>query len=180
MEFGEFTVEEKLHIVISVKDFKSIISHAGITSTTVKALYSQPSSPMQITYSDEGLYSEFILMTIGESRGSLATPAVNASRANSKRPASRPPLEATSSSKRTENEMLPPPMSAVPSLVREAARKKTSRLFPPAPQPSLQSEALFLPEEDDDRQWDPVPFEEEEDEMHLYGAGGLNVSLYIE
>jgi len=72
-EFGEFNVAEKLHIVISVKDFKSIITHAGITNTIVKALYSQPSSPMQITYSDEGLLCEFILMTIGESRGSSAT-----------------------------------------------------------------------------------------------------------
>jgi cell cycle checkpoint control protein RAD9A len=54
LEFEEFAVEEKLHIVISVKDFKSIVAHAGTTNTTVKALYSLPSSPMQLTYSDEG------------------------------------------------------------------------------------------------------------------------------
>lgn len=174
LEFGEFNVEEKLHIVISVKDFKSIITHAGASSTIVKALYSHPSSPMQITYSDESLFSEFILMTIGESRGSSATPVVNEIRANSKRPASRTPLEATSSSKRTLNSgMPPPPMSAAPSLNREAARvkiHKTARPSPPPPQPSLQSEALFVPGEDDDQTWDPVNFDEEEDEMLLYDA----------
>lgn len=173
LEFGEFTVEEKLHIVISVKDFKSIVAHAGTTNTIVKAMYSHPSSPMQLTYSDESLLSEFILMTIGESRGASATPAANAIRANSKRPASRQPLEATPASKRTTNSEMPPPlMSAAPSL-----KSKTSRPSPPPPQPSVQSEALFFPEADDDRRWDPVNYDEEEDEMLLWDAGGDNVGL---
>jgi cell cycle checkpoint control protein RAD9A len=176
LEFGEFTVEEKLHIVISVKDFKSIISHAGTINTTVKARYSHPSSPMQLTYSDEGVTSEFILMTTGESRGTSSAPA---SRANSKRPASRPPLEATPSSKRPANsDMRPPSASAAPSVNREAmARSKVSRPSPPPPQPSIQTDALFFPEADDDRRWDPVNFDEEEDEMLLWDAGGNSVSL---
>src|SRR3954470_7613862 len=94
LEFGEFAVEEKLHIVINVKDFKSIVAHAGTVNTSVRALYSRPSSPMQLTYSDDGLLSEFILMTVGDPRGALATPMPNAARATSKRPASRQPLEA--------------------------------------------------------------------------------------
>jgi cell cycle checkpoint control protein RAD9A len=163
--------------VISVKDFKSITAHAGTINTIVKALYSQPSSPMQITYSDEGLLSEFILMTIGESRGSSATPAANGSRASAKRPASRPPLEATSSSKRTQNSgMPPPPMSAAPSLNRDSARSKAARPSPPLLPPSLQSEDLFLPGADDDQRWDPVNFDEEEDDMLLWDAGGVSVS----
>jgi len=75
LEFGEFVVEEKLHIIISVKDFKSIIAHAGMANTMVKALYSRPTSPMQLTYNEDGILSEFILMTIGESRAASATPA---------------------------------------------------------------------------------------------------------
>ena len=91
LEFGEFSVEEKLHIVISVKDFKAIVAHSGISNTMVKALYSHPASPMQLSYSEDGILSEFILMTIGDSRGASATPAPKATRANSKRPASRQP-----------------------------------------------------------------------------------------
>ncbi|KAL2067972.1 hypothetical protein VTL71DRAFT_16070 [Oculimacula yallundae] len=173
LEFGEFSVEEKLHIVISVKDFKAIVAHAGISNTMVKALYSHPASPMQFSYSEDGILSEFILMTIGDLRGASATPAANASRANSKRPASRQPLEATSSSKRTAtSQMPPPPTSAAPSLAREATR--VPRPSPPPPQPSEQSQSLFLPADDDDRQWDPSRFEEDEEMLLWDKADGKN------
>lgn len=175
LEFGEFAVEEKLHIIISVKDFKAMVAHAGITNTMVKALYSRPSSPMQLTYSDEGVVSEFILMTIGESRGSSVTPAPNAARVGSKRPAARQPLEATSSPKITAASMPPPPMSAAPSITRETTRSRVPRPSPPPPQPSIQSQSLFLPEADDDQKWDPQNFDEEEDEMLLWDTGGEKV-----
>ncbi|KAH6715309.1 DNA repair protein-like protein rad9 [Leptodontidium sp. MPI-SDFR-AT-0119] len=175
LEFAEFSVEEKLHIVISVKDFKAIVAHAGISNTMVKALYSHPASPMQFSYSEDGILSEFILMTIGDSRGASATPAPNASRANSKRPASRQPLEATSSSKRTAvSQMPPPPTSAAPSIAREATR--VSRPSPPPPQPSDQSQSLFLPADDDDRQWDPTHYDDD-DEMLLWDQGEGKVEV---
>jgi len=178
LEFGEFVVEEKLHIVISVKDFKSIIAHAGITNTMVKALYSHPTSPMQLTYGEDGILSEFILMTIGESRAASATPAPNRSGANSKRPASRQPLEATPSSKRAAFSMPPPPpTTAGPSQVRDPARGRASRPSPPPPQPSLQSDALFVTEAEDDRRWDPTNFDEDEDEMLLWDTPGDKVSM---
>lgn len=168
-EFGEFQVEEKLHIVISVKDFKSIIAHAGITQKNVQALYSGPSSPMQIIYDEkEGLLSEFILMTIGEARAASATPAPNAARPASSRPAPRQALETSSSSRRpaASNNMLPP-MSAAPSTSRENARNKPSRPSPPPQQPT-QDDSLFVPA-DDDRRWDPMNFEDEdENEMLLW------------
>ncbi len=174
LEFSEFSVEEKLHIVISVKDFKVIVAHAGTTNTIVRALYSHPSNPMQFSYSEDGILSEFILMTIGESRAASATPAPNASRLNTKRSASRPPLEATSSSKRTAiSQMPPPPTSAAPSMVRQASR--APRPSPPPPQPSDQSQSLFLPAADDDRRWDPTNFEEDEDEMLMWDQGGEKV-----
>jgi cell cycle checkpoint control protein RAD9A len=177
LEFGEFSVEEKLHIVISVKDFKSIVAHAGITNTMVKAFYSRPSSPMQLTYSDEGIVTEFILMTIGESRGASATPAANPARTSSKRPASRQPSEAALSSKRTASEMPPPPVSAAPRLGRETTKGRVPRPSPPPPQPSIQSESLFLPDGDEDRGWDPANFEEEEDEMLLWDTGAEKVCI---
>ncbi|KAK0116071.1 hypothetical protein ONS95_013104 [Cadophora gregata] len=174
LEFGEFSVEEKLHIVISVKDFKAIVAHSGISNTMVKALYSHPASPMQLSYSEDGILSEFILMTIGDSRGASATPAPNASRATSKRPASRQPLEATSSSKRAATSMPPPPTSAAPSRAREASR--VSRPSPPPPQPSVQSQSLFLPADDDDRQWDPSNYDDD-DEPLLWDQGDGKVKI---
>ncbi|PBP17691.1 DNA repair protein rad9 [Diplocarpon rosae] len=176
LEFGEFSVEEKLHIVISVKDFKAIVAHAGIANTMVKALYSYPTNPMQFSYSEDGILSEFILMTIGESRAASATPVPNTSRINTKRPASRQPLEATSSSKRTAtSRMLPPLTNAAPNLTRAASR--APRPSPPPPQPSAQSQSLFLPQADDDRRWDPAIFEQEDDEMLLWDTGQLQESI---
>ena len=175
LEFGEFSVEERLHIVISVKDFKAIISHARVTNTMVKARYSHPSSPMQLTYHEEGMLSEFILMTIGDYRGDSATPSVAASRPVSKRPASRQPLEATSSSKRVNTSDMPPPppmVSRASTVSREAVIRRDSRPSPPPPQPSVHSQALFFAEEDDDQRWDPQNDEEEEEERLKWDHGG--------
>ena len=166
--------------MISVKDFKSIIAHAGINNTTVKARYSHPSSPMQLTYSDEGLQAEFILMTIGESRAGSSTPTPHVSRTSSKRPASRQPLDAAPSSKRLASSEMPPPSAgAASSAIREASKAKATRPSPPPPQPSIQPDALFFPEPDDDQRWDPVNYDEEEDEMLLWDAGGDSVSAVI-
>ncbi len=170
-------MEEGLHIVISVKDFKSIVTHAGITNTVVKALYSHPSSPIQITYSDEGLLCEFILMTIGESRGSSTTTAPGASRAGSKRPASRQPLEATSSSRRAAASDMPPPPIATAARVGQEVKAKNSRLPPPPPQPSLPPSQALFNSEDEDRRWDPVNYDEENDEMLLWDAGENSVGV---
>ncbi|CZT50216.1 related to rad9 protein [Rhynchosporium secalis] len=177
LEFGEFSVEEKLHIVISVKDFKAIVAHAGISNTMVKARYSHPASPMQFSYSEDGIFSEFILMTIGDMRGASSTPVPIASRAHSKRPASRQPLEATSSSKRAATSQMPPPpptpMSAAPSLAHETTR--VSRPSPPPPRPNEQSQSLFLPQDDDDRQWDPNY--EDDEEMLMWDRNERKNSL---
>lgn len=165
LEFGEFSVEDNLHIIISVKDFKAIVSHAGITNTVVKALYSRPTSPMQLTYGEEGISTEFILMTIGESRSASATPAPNGARVNSKRPASRP-LEATSSSKRIASKMPPPPTNGgAASFGREASRARVTKPEPPPPQPSMQSNELFMPLVDEDQQWEPADFDGDGDRL---------------
>ena len=131
---------------------------------------------MQIMYSDEGILCEFILMTIGESRGSSATPAPNPSRAASKRLGSRQSLEAAPSSRRPpSSNMPPPPKSAAAGVSRESAKARTSRPTPPPPQSVVPSQALFFPEPDEDRRWDPVSYDEEDDEMLLWDAGGDDV-----
>lgn len=114
---------------------------------------------------------EFILMTTGEARAASATPAANEGRAASKRPVVRQPLEATSSSKRTRSgsETVESGVPE-PSLAREHTRRKISRPSPPPPQPSIQSQALFMPANDDDRRWDPVDYEDEDNEMLMWDA----------
>lgn len=176
-EFSEFSVEEKMHVIISVKDFKAIVTHAGITSTTISALYSYPMSPMLLKYNDEGMTSEFILMTTGDLRGLSTTPSLAGSRSNSTRPLGKQPLEASSSRSdpKAAASMPPPPRSAAPSFTKEAARIRTLGPSPPPPQPSLQSDALFFPEEDDDRRWDPV---DEDGELLAWDASGENVSVH--
>ncbi|KAH8683364.1 Rad9-domain-containing protein [Tricladium varicosporioides] len=176
LEFAEFAVQEQLHIVISVKDFKSIVTNAGITNTIVTALYSQPNCPMQLTYSDEGILSEFILMTIGENRNASTTPAPNTSRASSKRPGSRQPLEATSGSKKAAMaDMPPPPRSVASSHAQGGASNRMTRPSPPPPQPSIRADELFVPAGDDDRRWDPVNYDEDE-EMLMWDTGMDDVS----
>jgi cell cycle checkpoint control protein RAD9A len=143
------------------------VSHAGPLNTLISAVYSQPSRPMRLRYGDEGLTSEFILMTIGEQRGSSATTSMAGSRAGSKKPTPRQALEASSSSRlRADNSMPPPPRSVAP-MVRESGRSRIGRPSPPPPQPSVEANALFFTEADDDRKWDPANDTEEEDEEVL-------------
>ncbi|KAK8049944.1 Rad9-domain-containing protein [Apiospora phragmitis] len=66
-EFDSFDVsEDKLHIVVSVKDFRAITQHAAFLGSEVSAQYSMPSRPMQIRYDGDGVKCEFLLMTVGE------------------------------------------------------------------------------------------------------------------
>ena len=83
VEFEDFTVEEELHITISLKDFKvfhphyscnmptdernsqAIIHHADSLSATISAYYSDPGRPLQVQYDRDGMDCEFTLMTTG-------------------------------------------------------------------------------------------------------------------
>jgi cell cycle checkpoint control protein RAD9A len=176
-EFSEFNVEEKLHIVISVKDFKTIIMHAGITNNTVSAAYSHPSRPMQLKYTDEGMSTEFILMTIGDFRGSSTTPAPGVTRGISSKTGARQHLEASSNriGVNAAPSMPPPSRAAAPSISRESSKAKVRRPSPPPPQPSLQSESLFFPDPDDDQRWDPADYDDEDEEPLGWDASANNV-----
>lgn len=129
---------------------------------------------MELTYGDEGMSSQFILMTIGELRGASQTPAPN-----SKRPASRQPLEARSNSSRNaSSDMPPPPASAAPSRARENSSKRITRPSPPPPQPSIQSDQLFVPAAEGDARYDPMGDDDDDDQMLLWDVDvpGNNVS----
>ena len=74
-DFEDFHMQENMHIVISVKDFKAILTHAQTLRGSISASFSLPSRPLQFSYQNFGVHCEFTLMTTGDLRGASATPA---------------------------------------------------------------------------------------------------------
>lgn len=162
-------MEEKLHIGISVKDFKTIVTHAETLKTVISVLYSYPKQAMQMTYGEHGMQCEFTLMTIG---GGSVTAAAPATRAVSARPLTRPQSARPSpqeTSQRNSAEMPPPLQPASRSFVREAGSQRPFKPSPPPPPASVPHESLFIPADDDDSLWGERNYDEEEDEL---GWGG--------
>ncbi|KAL8687731.1 MAG: hypothetical protein Q9218_006182 [Villophora microphyllina] len=187
LDFEEFSVEEKVHIAISVKDFKAIVLHAETLKTSIQAQYSFPTRPMQITYQEHGMQCEFTLATIGDHRGSSMPPAPISLRntpaipteIQPSRQASVQPTQTTNNrvaDDRSKEAMPPPsqpasrtfaralPSQPVPgSFQRESLSQKSARPSPPPPKASLDPESLFLPTGDDDQQWDETNYDDDED-----------------
>lgn len=178
-EFDDIDVEDKLHIVISVKDFRAIIQHAGITGNAISARYSLPARPIQLSYSGDALSCEFLIMTVGE-RGSNPAQKTKKGRKNAANPAG-PCLEAES--RRTSvapaenhppaasNHLAQPAPAASRSFVPNptphlsSARASASRIgafdLRPSqkpPPPTLRSQSLFV----DDEGWEPMRDEDED------------------
>ncbi|KAI0103858.1 Rad9-domain-containing protein [Nemania sp. FL0031] len=164
-EFDDFHVEEdSLHIVISVKDFRAIIQHASILGADTLANYSMPARPMQLRYDGDGIKCEFLLMTVGE-RGAPGQKTKRA-RANGKG-ATGPQLEETGTRPNSHAPTPAPPMAPMRS---QPHPKPIPSLRPPIERPSqrpppatLQSESLFVPQ-DNDEQWEPVNVDEDGEE----------------
>lgn len=172
-EFDDIDVEDKLHIVISVKDFRAIIQHAGITGNDVSARYSLPARPIQLAYSSDAISCEFLIMTVGE-RGSNPGQRTKKGRKSAAQDTG-PRLEATSrrtslapSQAAVQPQPPPPPSRPLhnPTPQMSGARASVSRIgafdlrpsqLPPPP-PTMRSESLFV----DDEGWEPVRDEEED------------------
>lgn len=187
LDFEDFNVEDMVHIGISVKDFKAVVMHAETLKTSITALYSYPTRPMQLYYQEKGLLCEFTLMTIGDYRSSSITPAPamvhNSSAAAINRASSTTSIDAGPSIAQTENRfshrdsaqghqkdlnksMPPPPPPSSRSFTREPPSQRPTRPSPPPPKASLDPESLFLPpEEDEERKWGERTFEEDEDTL---------------
>ncbi|KAK3171891.1 hypothetical protein OEA41_003975 [Lepraria neglecta] len=182
LDFEDFAVEEQLHIGISVKDFKAIFTHAETLKTSITALYSFPTRPMQLSYREHGMQCEFTLMTIGDYRGGSVTPAPAAVCQVSAAPAERPQRRqstaqippATTLQKSTT--MPPPSEPASRSFTREPQSQRTQRPSPPPPKASLDPESLFMPiDEDEDRVWGERNYDDERDTLG-WDASAKNAS----
>ncbi|KAK4137243.1 hypothetical protein BT67DRAFT_371002 [Trichocladium antarcticum] len=170
-EFDHVQVQDKLHIIISVKDFRAILQHAQLTSGELTTIYSNPGRPMRLSYGADGILSEFILMTVGEK--DAVTQKHKKLRANAAN-AARPELDAGShrgSSVAKYKQPAPPePASAPPAppqqIMPARPRQPAFEIRPqPMPPPATaQSDSLFVGQADDDEQWEPVNPEEDEEE----------------
>lgn len=181
-DFDSFNFTEDMHIVISVKDFKAIVTHAETLRATIIANFSKPSRPLQFAYDVPGIHSEFTLMTTGDHRGSDApsTPSTVAMRSFSRQTSQQPPpAQATPLIARTTD--MPPPNKPITSITSQLQRKPLAALkrgMPLSSQQSQDPDSLFVPMGDeDDRRWDPPDYEgEDAGDTLLWDASGETVS----
>jgi cell cycle checkpoint control protein RAD9A len=159
-DFDEFIVRDGLHIAINVKDFKAAVIHADSMKTAITARYTRPCRPLQLVYtSDDGVESEFTLMTRGEvdendNDDDVSRPASQLSARPSARRAAVTSEPAAAIPAKTS--MPPPPPPSRPSIAQpELLSSAASR----AALADIQ-DSLFVPA-DDDRQWDEQEYEEE-------------------
>lgn len=176
-DFNDFAVEEKLHVAISVKDFKAIILHADSLKTKITARYTRPCRPLQLSYAGEGMDCEFTLMTRGdddepdaETRASRENTIRELSARASPRP--QPQTQTATQNQTADNEeprRVQPSrsQSALPDTIMQEARADTPEP-PPAP---AEDDDLFVPA-DDDQQWDEAQYgdADEEDDVLRWDA----------
>lgn len=177
-EFDDIEVADKLHIIISVRDFRAILQHANWTSGDLNAAYSRPGRPMKISYGRDGIVCEFVLMTVDEK--STTVQKKGQSKAASK--ASRPSLNAApktpaAGANNDSRQATPAPpreqqeqQARMPPPARRSTAPRSSQFDIRAPlvqpQSTLKSESLFLPQPDDDEMWAPVNPEDDEEGEH--------------
>ncbi|KAI9795597.1 MAG: hypothetical protein M1833_006918 [Piccolia ochrophora] len=175
-EFAEFAVEEKLHIAISVRDFRTIVAHADTLHASITAQYSRPTRPMQLTYDEGGMGCAFTLMTIGDHRGGSLTPAPAIARAASNTTSRQASTAPAVHEPRQNNGSMPPPESTAPrTFQREKANNQPKRPSPPPRKGRLDYESLFYPDEDDDGRWDAQGADNEDEDMLRWDASADNV-----
>ena len=170
-----------MHVVINVRDFKAIVTHAETLKGAISASFSHPTKPLQFSYQNAGLLAEFTLMTSGDFRGASATPNPNfiSTKPSTLQPSIVPTLMPT----QTANEMLPP--------ARRLADKPLGTQKPgmvsqgPTQQPqsfnqAIDEENLFMPAPDMDHAWDAPDYNApEEEEMLGWDANNEHHSASI-
>ena len=157
-------MQENMHIIISVKDFKAIVIHAESLKTSLHAFYSLPTRPLQFNYHKDGLSCEFTLMTSGDYNASASlapTPQQIIDRTNSRAHSMAMDNQSTRSS-------MPPPVE--PASRRPARRRAPiprRAVSPSRPEPEEDPESLFVGqnEEAEDAQWEPIDYNDEEDTL---------------
>ncbi|OJD28936.1 dna repair protein rad9 [Diplodia corticola] len=173
-DFEHFAAAEQMHIVIRVKDFKAIVTHAHHLRASIQAYYSQPSRPLQFSYDMAGIgvLCEFTLMTIGDPQdqvnSSSTTPRVISTRSATTSGVHPTTARSTpSAADRQRTTAMPPPAAPV----SRASNKQRRAPIGSATRPSQQKmhanedeESLFVPYGDEDARWDPAGYGDDDEE----------------
>ncbi|TKA70059.1 hypothetical protein B0A55_06242 [Friedmanniomyces simplex] len=167
-EFEDFHMQQDMHIVISVKDFKAIVTHAETLRAPISCHFSLPTRPLQFSYHNLGMHSEFTLMTTGDMRAASTTPNPQfvSNRGSSRQP-SVIPAQATG---RSASEMPPPPRPGISKPLLSQSQRTSAKAQ--VRQPSMTEsdpdpESLFMPDGDEDPRWEPLNYEQDEGEEML-------------
>lgn len=154
--------------MISVKDFRAIVTHAETLKGPISAYYSQPTRPLQFSYQNYGVHCEFTLMTTGDGRGVSSTPDP---KFVSTRSSSRQMSIASGQSGERSSSQMPPP--ARPNVIKPLSSQNKQRSFQGQGRTSAAEEpdpeSLFVPQDeaDDDQPWDPPNYEQDDGEEML-------------
>ena len=176
-DFDDFHMRENVHIVINVKDFRAIVTHAETLRAQIACDFSYASRPLLLSYRVAGIHCEFTLMTTGNLQGASA--------------ASSPTFVTTRGASCQSSVAL---LSAID---RSAAKTAAPRVLAAAKPPQSRSgvgrlgtaqqrqiseegepsDRLFVRAADDDQTWDPPNFDQDqEDEMLGWDASVENPS----
>ncbi|KAK5132813.1 hypothetical protein LTR08_008614 [Meristemomyces frigidus] len=154
-DFEDFHMQEQMHIVISVKDFKAIVTHAETLRGSISAHFSLPTRPLQFSYQSFGMHCDFTLMTTGDLRGASSTPKP---KFITTRSSSRQPSVAPTIASRSTSEMPPPARPTVNKPFSSQSQRlpaaKAQVRQQSATETDPESDSLFLPG-DEDQTWDP-------------------------
>lgn len=127
-EFASLNGIPNLHIVISVKDFRTIIAHAATLKASITAMYSRPNQPLKFQYQSGGMKCQFTLMTGGSYEGLLPISEATAVVHNN---------PTFSSTRRTGPAMTPAGLIDYQAHQRDNPQNEPDLGFPPVP--SLQA-----------------------------------------
>ncbi|KAF2016300.1 DNA repair protein Rad9 [Aaosphaeria arxii CBS 175.79] len=163
-DFAEFDVQPGLHIIISVKDFKAIVTHADTLKSDLRANYSVPTRPLKFWYGNEhGILGEFTLMTSGDYQGG-ATPTPIPQQMPSRAASRAHSASVDNRSFRSDRSEMPPPSEPASRL--SARRRATAARRQASPKPvESNPDSLFVNDEEEDAQWEPVDYNEEEETL---------------
>jgi cell cycle checkpoint control protein RAD9A len=168
-DFSHLQVQNDLHVVISVKDFKAIVTHAQALDAVLNAFYSDAGRPLQFVYRKGAVLCQYTLMTSGENR---ALPTASASSSNRRAPSA---AASSFSQPKPASSAMPPPPRPRDRNLRSLGRRDAANEASSAPPTGKESESLFVTQDDDeDRAWDPPNYETSEETLG-WDASGVGV-----
>ncbi len=172
-DFEEFKAQEKLHIIISVRDFKAVVVHADSLKVAMTCSFSTPARPMLLSYGVSGIRCEFTLVTTGDQRTAPAAGAGNTS--VSRGPSTIQPAPSVQGESRSSVGGMAPPQWPKTRTSRRLKPPGSAKQSYAEGQRRAESDSLFVPLEDD-RQWDPQFREGDEQGVLGWNASADNVS----